>query len=133
VINARAQSDVSTVPANTMLHEPMKSVAIATSQNTALPPITYMLTSDASPTISSFHSSVGICGQLQSLTQTSTIQCQLCFNIIQALETTSNCHQCHKILCWKCSTKMNDTYQLCYPCRSFYANQQHNYYSYTQL
>ncbi|CAF1539086.1 unnamed protein product [Adineta ricciae] len=133
VINARAQSNVSTVTANTMLHEPMKSVAIATSQSTALPPITYMLTSDASPTISSFHSSVGICGQLQSLTQTSTIQCHLCFNIIQALETTSNCHQCYKILCWKCSTKMNDAYQLCYPFRSFYANQQHNYYSYTQL
>ncbi|CAF3140261.1 unnamed protein product, partial [Rotaria sp. Silwood2] len=89
----------------------------------SLSPITYMLPTNVSTTISSLQPNLGLYAPLQSSTST---QYQLCFNFIKPLETISNCNQCHSILCWECSCKIDTNYQICYICRSYYTIQQQN-------
>jgi hypothetical protein len=110
--------------------------------NVQLPPIAYILPSNTSSMISPSQSNtssmispsqpnINSYLPLQNLPSTSYMQCQLCFNSIKPLETTSNCSQCHRILCWECSYKIDKNYQLCHICRSYYTSQQQIYFSQT--
>ncbi len=101
-------------------------------QNVALPPITYMLPSNTSSMIPTFQSNHGTYSSLHNLTSMSSTQCQLCFQLVKPLEMTSNCTQCHKILCWECSSKIDKSYQLCHLCRAYYTSQQQTYFNYNQ-
>ncbi|CAF4645199.1 unnamed protein product, partial [Rotaria socialis] len=98
--------------------------------NGSLPPITYMLPSNTSRMISTYSSNFGSYTPLHNLSTMPPTQCQLCFHFIKPLEMTSNCNQCHRILCWECSSKIDRTHQLCQSCRTYYTNQQQTYFNY---
>jgi hypothetical protein len=100
--------------------------------NLPLPPISYMLSSNTSPMISTFQSNAGTYGSLHNLAPVSSSQCQLCFNFIKPVEITSNCSQCRRMLCWECSSKIDQNYQLCHSCRAYYTSQQQTYYHQNQ-
>ncbi|CAF2130867.1 unnamed protein product [Rotaria magnacalcarata] len=100
--------------------------------NGSLPPITYMLPSNTSQMISTYSSNFGSYTPLHNLSAMPPTQCQLCFHFIKPLEMTSNCNQCHRILCWECSSKIDRTHQLCQSCRTYYTNQQQTYFNYNQ-
>ncbi|CAF4619430.1 unnamed protein product, partial [Rotaria sp. Silwood2] len=99
--------------------------------NFSLPPISYMLPSNTSPLVSTCQSNSGSYVPLHNKSSTST-QCHLCYNSIKPAETTSNCNLCHGILCWECSSKMDNSYQLCQLCRAYFTGQQQNYSAYYQ-
>ncbi|CAF4370866.1 unnamed protein product [Rotaria socialis] len=88
--------------------------------NGSLPPITYMLPSNTSQMISMYLSNFGLYTPLHNLSTMSPTQYQLYFHFIKPLEITSNCNQCHRILCWECSSKIDKTHQLCQSCRTYY-------------
>ena len=98
--------------------------------NVSLPPNTYMLSSNTSPITSRSQPTYA---PLHSLSSMPSTQCQLCFNYIQPLEMTSNCNQCHGILCWNCSSKIDQGYQLCQSSRAYHTNQlPQTYFRYNQ-
>ncbi|CAF1272071.1 unnamed protein product [Rotaria sp. Silwood1] len=100
-------------------------------QNVSLPPISYMLPSNTSSLVPTFQSNPASYVPLYNTSSTS-IQCHLCYNYIKPAEMTSNCNLCHGILCWECSSTMDNSYQLCQLCRAYFTGQQQNYFAYKQ-
>jgi len=123
-------------PSNTNSYNVTETITInttpAVAHNGPLPPITYMLPSNNPTLISPLQSNFTSYVPLQNFTSRPSAQCQLCFNFIKPLEVTSNCNQCHGILCWDCGCKIDKTYQFCHFCRSYYTNQQQTYFSTSQ-
>ncbi|CAF1525814.1 unnamed protein product [Rotaria sordida] len=99
--------------------------------NVSLPPISYMLPSNTSSLVPTCQSSSGSYVHLHNTSSTST-QCHLCYNYIKPAEMTSNCNLCHGILCWECSSKMDNRYQFCQLCRAYFTGQQQNNFAYNQ-
>ena len=98
--------------------------------NVSLPSNTCMLSSNTSSIISRSQPTYV---PIHSLSTMSSTQCQLCFNYIRPLEMTSNCNQCHGILCWNRSSMIDQGYQLCQSCRAYHTNQlQQTYFRYNQ-
>lgn len=98
----------------------------------SLPPISYMMASSSSlipPSAQTNHLSFT---PLQNVPLGPAIQCLSCFNAIQPSETTANCYQCHALICWNCSSKIDQTYSSCHRCRSYYMSQQQPYFNNTQ-
>jgi hypothetical protein len=94
----------------------------------SLPPISYMM-APISSTPRSTQANQSSLVTLQNFSSMPLIQCQSCFNHVQPLETTSNCYHCHTIICWNCSSKIDQNYTSCHRCRSYYTNQQQSHFN----
>ncbi|CAF0786273.1 unnamed protein product, partial [Adineta ricciae] len=81
--NAQTQSTLSTASSESTSNLNTINIAAASMQNMSLPPITYMLPSNASQMMPSFQSNVTAYTQLQNVSPMSSAQCQLCFNFTQ--------------------------------------------------